>query len=252
MARYVGSNKSNASINKFYHYAKNDSIRPQYYQKTYTGLKKKPYGHVKKDCKSKYKDKCHKKINVANAISAIESSADEDHCNMTAEGKLLTSRGLIDGKPMKIAFDCGQIVSIISNKMINKHVMETIPTNKKVKIADNSVLKIDKMTKKIEVNIKGHICFLEFWVIDNQENDPLLGLDWFNLTGAGVFPNQNTITFPSETIILDSDMNDDEISEGILTTEGIHDQNIFEEEWHLDKTRDKFECKPEQKLDYTL
>ncbi|RNA01055.1 hypothetical protein BpHYR1_003769, partial [Brachionus plicatilis] len=149
----------------------------------------------KKDCKSKYKDKGHKgnykKINVANAISTSESSADEDQCNMAAEGKLLTSRGLIDGKPMKIAFDCGATVSIISNKMIDKHVMETIPTNKKVKIADNSVLKIDKMTKKIEVNKSGHICFLEFWVIDNQENDALLGLDWFNLTGAGVFPNQN-------------------------------------------------------------
>ncbi|RNA33018.1 hypothetical protein BpHYR1_011024 [Brachionus plicatilis] len=133
--------------------------------------------------------------------------------------------------------------------MIDKHVMETIPTNKKVKIADNSVLKIDKMTKKIEVNISGHICFLEFWVIDNQENDALLGLDWFNLTGAGVFPNQNTIKFPSETIILDSDMNDDESSEGILTTEGIHDEYIVEEEWPLDKASDKFECKPEQKLD---
>ncbi|RNA30241.1 hypothetical protein BpHYR1_014742 [Brachionus plicatilis] len=115
--------------------------------------------------------------------------------------------------------------------MIDKHVMETIPTNKKVKIADNSVLKIDKMTKKIEIN------------------DALLGLDWSNSTGAGVFPNQNTITFPSETIILDSDMNDDESSEGILTTEGIHDENIFEEEWPLDKASDKFEFKPEQKLD---
>ena len=78
---------------------------------------------------------------------------------MAAEGKLLTSRGLIDGKPMKIAFDCGATVSIISNKMIDKHVIETIPTNKKVKIADNSVLKINKMTKKIEVNINGHMFF---------------------------------------------------------------------------------------------
>ncbi|RNA14643.1 hypothetical protein BpHYR1_016499, partial [Brachionus plicatilis] len=99
-------------------------------------------------------------------------------CNMAAEGKLLTSRGLIDGKPMKIAYDCGATVSIFSNKMIDKHVMETIPTNKKVKIADNSVLKIDKMTKKLEVNISGHICFLEFWVIDNQENDALLNRCW--------------------------------------------------------------------------
>ncbi|RNA03286.1 hypothetical protein BpHYR1_008247, partial [Brachionus plicatilis] len=135
MARYVGSNKSKASSNKFYHYAKNNGNRPQYYQKTDTGLKKKTYGkrddivcykcnkrgHVKKDCKSKYKDKGHKgnykKINVANALSASESSADEDQCNMAAEGKLLTSRGLIDGKPMKIAFDCGATVSIISNKI---------------------------------------------------------------------------------------------------------------------------------------
>ncbi|RNA22523.1 hypothetical protein BpHYR1_046362 [Brachionus plicatilis] len=160
---------------------------------------------------------------------------------MAAEGKLLTSRGLINGKHMKIAFDCGATVSIISNKMIDKHVMETIPTNKKVKIADNSVLRIDKMTKKIEVNISGHICFLEFWVIDNQENDALPGLDWYNLTGAGVLPNQNTITFPSETIILDSDMNDDK--------KGKHDEKIFEEEWLLDKESEKFECKPEQKLD---
>ncbi|RNA14608.1 hypothetical protein BpHYR1_046519 [Brachionus plicatilis] len=101
--------------------------------------------------------------------------------NLAAEWKLLTSRVLIDGKPMKIAFDFGAINSIISNKMIDKHGMETIPTNKKVKIADNSVQKINKMTKKIEVNISGHIFFLEFWVIDNQENDALLGLDWFNL-----------------------------------------------------------------------
>ncbi|RNA15569.1 hypothetical protein BpHYR1_033488 [Brachionus plicatilis] len=170
MARYVGSNKSKASSNKFYHYAKNNGNRPQYYQKTDTGLKKKTYGKrddivcYKCNKRGHYKSKGHKgnykKINVANAISASESSADEDQCNMASEGKLLTSRGLIDGKPMKIAFDCGATFSIISNKMIDKHVMETIPT-----------------------------------------------------------------------------------------TEGIHDENIFEEEWSLDKASDKFECKPEQKLD---
>ncbi|RMZ92803.1 hypothetical protein BpHYR1_027399 [Brachionus plicatilis] len=118
-------------LDKALNVVRKDGNRPQYYQKTDTGLKKKTNGkrddivcykcnkrvHVKKDCKSKYKDKGHKgnykKINVENAISASESSADEDQCNMAAEGKFLTSRGLIDGKPMKIAFDCGATVSII-------------------------------------------------------------------------------------------------------------------------------------------
>ncbi|RNA01999.1 hypothetical protein BpHYR1_042243, partial [Brachionus plicatilis] len=100
--------------------------------------------------------------------------------------------------------------------------------------------------------LKGnYLPFVEFWVIDNQENDAQLGLERFNLTGAGVFPNQNLITFPSETIILNSDMNNDESSEGILTrssTESIHDENIFEEELPLDKASNKFECKQVQKL----
>ncbi|RNA30240.1 hypothetical protein BpHYR1_014741 [Brachionus plicatilis] len=79
MARYVGINKSKASSNKFYHYAKNGGNSTQYYRKTDTGHKKKTY--CKRD--DIYKDKGHKgnykKINVANAISASESLADEDY-----------------------------------------------------------------------------------------------------------------------------------------------------------------------------
>ena len=97
MARYVGSNKSKAGSNKFYHYAKNNGNRPQYYRKTDTGLKKKTYG--KRDDIVCYK--CNKRGHIKKTVSlSIKTKVAKE---ITRKSMWQTLYQQVNYQPMKIS-----------------------------------------------------------------------------------------------------------------------------------------------------
>ena len=58
------------------------------------------------------------------------------------------------------------------------------------------------MTENLTVEVHGHSCTLSFAILEHDDHEALLGLDWFRFTGASVRPSANTLRFESETIPL--------------------------------------------------
>jgi hypothetical protein len=85
----------------------------------------------------------------------------------------------------------------------------------------------------MEVEINGHTCNMEFLIIDHEDHDVLLGLDWFNLTGAAIYPAEGILKFPSLKLNLnklkEKDEHDDNC-EKVMVTEVIDEDDIAEDD----------------------
>ncbi|CAF0892323.1 unnamed protein product [Brachionus calyciflorus] len=55
--------------------------------------------------------------------------------------------------------------------------------------------KVDGKTESLRVDIEGNVCELDFLVIDHEDNDGLLGFDWFVRTGASFNPSLRCLNF---------------------------------------------------------
>ena len=100
----------------------------------------------------------------------------------------------------------------------------------------------DGVTESLSVDINGHICNITFVVLCHVDHDALLGLDWFELTNAGIYPKENILRFPSEVVHLDSDeyyVENDNKHHDLMLSEVAHefdDLDIEEENsWQMEK-----------------
>lgn len=102
------------------------------------------------------------------------------------------------------------------------------------------------MTDPFSIDIKGHSCNLQLMVIDHDDHDVLLGLDWFEMTGAGLYPRLKMLRLPGEVIYLNVDVDDNnEIgdvtedvteTEEVLVTEVTDEIDIAEDsDWSIEK-----------------
>ncbi len=111
---------------------------------------------------------------------------------------------LINNKPNEAYFDTGAEVSIISTKTAMENKFNIIPTNIKVKVADNSINEPVGETEALQVCLGDSVCFINFIVMHHDDHPILLGLDWFGCSGASLNPSANTVTFPRKTIYLNN------------------------------------------------
>ena len=72
---------------------------------------------------------------------------------------------------------------------LNKNLV-ILGSDKKFKTADGVIQNVIGITKSLCVEIQGTFAFMSFVVIDHKDHDILLGLDWFNQTGAGFYPGK--------------------------------------------------------------
>jgi len=162
--------------------------------------------------------------------------------------RLLTTRGLVSGFNMLIGFDSGATASVLSRKSVNKYGIKLNPSNLKVKTASGEIVEITGVTDSLLVDIKGHSCSLKLMVIDHDDHDVLLGLDWFEMTGAGLYPRLKMLRFPGETIYLNADQEDsydiealtedviENETEDVLVTEVTDEIDIAEDsDWSVQK-----------------
>ncbi|RNA21668.1 hypothetical protein BpHYR1_023237 [Brachionus plicatilis] len=166
---------------------------------------------------------------------------DTEYINVCTTGNLLRINGLVDCKPVKFAIDSGCTSSIISRKTVNNFGLRILPSSSKIKTADNTISMVVGKTEKIKLDIQGHVCFMEFLIKDHEDNDGLLGLDWFMQTGASLNPSQKLIKFPSDIILMNSD---EDVMDTLLTEEACSikfadDFELSEDEWPLEKSETK-------------
>ncbi|RNA10399.1 pol poly, partial [Brachionus plicatilis] len=229
---------------------------------------KKP-GHIKADCKvklfsgennnksnygrnqNKGKWSNPKKSYLAEETGEPETNnrnRDTEYVYVCTTGNLLRINGLVDGKTVKFAIDSGCTSSIISRKTVNNFGLRILPSSSKIKTADNTISMVVGKTEKIKLDIQGHVCFMEFLIIDHEDNDGLLGLDWFMQTGASLNPSQKLIKFPSDIILMNSDEDemDTLLTEEACSIKFTNDFELSEDEWPLEKSKTKLVIKPQE------
>ncbi|CAF0906907.1 unnamed protein product [Brachionus calyciflorus] len=165
---------------------------------------KKP-GHKKAQCnvKGKFDKKWTKRVNFVEEFK----NGDLDKCIMEYvytcnSSDLLCVSRFFNGHSIKFALDSKCTTSIIK------------------KTANNSISKVDGKTDSLKVDIEGHVCDLEFLVIDHEDNDGLLGLDWFMRTGASLHPIVTEI-----------------LSDEVFPIDTAEDFDMAEEDWRLESDR---------------
>ena len=116
--------------------------------------------------------------------------------------EILTIRGTVQGISMKCGIDCGATSSIMSFETANKYNFKIFPSFCKVKLASSKLEYVKGITDCLLIDVKGHLAKLKFIVIDHNDHDILLGLNWFEITKAGVYPAIKMLKFPDQDIYL--------------------------------------------------
>ena len=168
---------------------KSDKGRVAFDIKNVTCVKCKQKGHYANKCPSK-----HKKVN------SISVHAGDKYL----EGLMCVS-GTVDGNPAVMTLDSGATACIISQRFANEIKLKINPSDVQVKVADNEVRNVLGVTDKLHVEVKGHACDLEMYVMNHDDYEVLLGLPWFMATQAGINPSERTLKFKSETFSLEDE-----------------------------------------------
>ena len=216
---YKNTSQNNNSNNNYNGNSNNktlpkcDLCRRVGHYKNQCRLQKINYCEVERDESAGNTEEYHHVSNMVNVFSA------------TNEGKhsILSVIGEIDGIRMRCVLDSGATASLISLKQVHKFSIEILPTNLKIKTADNAIVPAIGITNELSVDICDHLCRLKFIIIEHDDHEILLGLDWFSATGAGIFPSEKILKFPSQNVYLSEEESDDFI-------EAIQTYDVNEEE----------------------
>jgi hypothetical protein len=100
-----------------------------------------------------------------------------------------------------------------------------LPSQTQIRSANNSVDTVLGITPPLTINVENHVCNLQLLIMDLEQNDVLLGLNWFQATKAGVYPAQKVLKFEAEQIHLETDSHNDNIEE--INTIGIDHEDLL-------------------------
>jgi hypothetical protein len=198
--------------------------------------------------KGHYASSCRSAIKSVNTVVVNMMSTVGFNSVSTNKSKIMSIEGFINNIKMNIGLDCGATNSIINFNTAVKNNILLNNTNLMVKTADSSIIPTKGITEPLEVNINGHLCKLNLIAIDHDDHDVLLGLDWFDLTGAGVFPALQLLKFPSENVYLSSNAESRNYSENVdVLLVDIADENDIDDD-NIWSPNYEFEIKPQSKL----
>jgi hypothetical protein len=202
--KFKGGYKDKQDMSKIKCYTCN---KMGHYSKTCYSKKKasKPSDHIKNP-RAKDSNHPHKVMSI-NANGSAES--------------LLCVTGKVNGIPMKLFLDSGATASIMSHSAATKYNFNILPSNVQVKVADNMVVDVVGVTDPVTIEVQGHSCTLELFIMEHDDHEVLLGLNWFIATGAGIFPGEGILRFKGESIYLENQekVYDNESYEEIMMSE---------------------------------
>ena len=149
--------------------------------------------------------KCKKSGNFANNCpqkhkKVYSISLQED--KLTGNN-LLNTKGSINGVQLTMTLDTAATTCIISEKIAKENRFKVFDSDVHVKLAHNDIIKVIGVTEKLHVEVYGHTCDLEMYVLPHDEYEVLLGLPWFNATRCAINPAERTLKFNSEIFSID-------------------------------------------------
>jgi hypothetical protein len=138
---------------------------------------------------------------------------------------MLKINGLLNDLPVDFYFDSGATTSIISNNIVQKYSIPILPSQTQIHSANNSVDTVLGITPPLAINVENHVCNLQLLIMDLEQYDVLLGLNWFQATKAGLYPAQKVLKFEAEQIHLETESHNDNIEE--INTIGIGHEDLL-------------------------
>jgi hypothetical protein len=155
-------------------------------------------GHIAKDCRvilpDDEEDDSEKEI-CSNVMGFLG-------LNKSISLKCVT--GTVNKVNMKMALDSGATRSMISVKVARLNNFNILASNTKIKIATDELKFVVGITEPMEVNVQGHTCILELYVINHEDHDLLLGLDWFLTSEAEFCPSKGFLRLNRKIVYLEN------------------------------------------------
>jgi hypothetical protein len=137
-------------------------------------------------------------------------------------------------------------MSIVSKGVVDKLKIKTNPTDIIIKVANGESSRPVGLTDPIEISVNEHTTKLPLLVINQDDYNILLGLDWFGKTGAGFFPEKNIIKFVGSVVYLENNCEIDNVVNEFTVEIGDQFEEDLEE-MHIQKNVD-VEIKTEMEL----
>jgi hypothetical protein len=192
-------------------------------------------GHMANNCRVRTQGK---PVSV-NEVTELKQKMEKVLTCENEENSLLCAYGTISGIKLKLYFDSGATASILSARVAHEYGIKMNPSEVKVKLADNATTNVVGKTDELLVEINGHTCYISFLVLEHDDHDALLGLDWFSATGAGLYPAMKLLRFPGQNVYLDKVKQisvDNEEPYEVLISEVLDEPDIEEEtSWEFTK-----------------
>ena len=170
-------------------------------------------------------------IEYSNLVHKVNSAEENNNSLLWIPGFLEN----IDVE-MKCFLDSGATISIIAKNVVKKFSIPVLDTKVKIKTADNNVVEVTEITDLLKLTVHNNECKMQFLVVDHDDHDILLGLDWFKLTGAGIYPLEKVLKFPSKKILMNTDVDMNEENEMVYIGQVIDAPDIaFDVDWDSNK-----------------
>ena len=188
-------------INKHNHqFKRNYSAPVKTNQKNIQCHRCKKMGHISKNCRVQL-DKGKEQFNSKNRQAFKFRTKTIAMCRSNIDS-ILSLKAFINKEPVKLSLDSGAVESIMSRKTVERFGLSMADSAVKIKTATNEVRQVLGETEEVTVDIQGHTCRMPFLVLDMEDHEVLLGLNWFEQTGAGIFPSEKILRFPGHTVHL--------------------------------------------------
>ena len=158
-------------------------------------------GHIANDCK----------VRTAKANTMTEQQATVNVLTCSEE-KLLTLNETINGHEVECAFDSGATSSVISLRVVEEYGLKIKNSKTNVQSVFGEIKQVKGITEDVELSIAGRVVQMPLLVLEGQNHDVLLGLNWFKLTRAGIFPATGVLPFQKENIMLNGCSEEDSSS----------------------------------------
>ncbi len=167
--------------------------------------KTNPIANKQDNKTKKFTPTCYKIGHLANKcmqgakkVFSVSAFSINDNSN-----NLLSTLGTINDIPISMTLDTAATTCVMAEKVAKANNFRLRKSNVLVKLANNETVNVLGVTEKLKIDVKGHSCDLEMFVLPNNDFSVLLGLNWFNKMNVSVTPADRTITFGSETFSLD-------------------------------------------------
>jgi len=166
---------------------------------------------------------------------------------------LLRVNGTIDGRiDVQFTLDSGSTVSLMSKRIAQANGLKIMPSEIKIKSANNAVTPVVGVTEALSVDIQGHTCPIIMVIMEHDDHEVLLGLDWFMVTGASLHPKFKVLRFPGVSVPLEShneeqwNINEFDDVEEVLALEVADASDIEgDTDWYIDND---IKMEPSEKL----